>query len=258
VSLYYDNAGITIYHGDAREVLPALERDSIDLVLTDPPYQSLDVDVSWGSTTRLVSRDRFNGKRLAAADGMPWFGTMSFDDLDFVWAECRKLLRNTGALYVFTDVKSGIEINYRLRPRNVIVWDKQKIGMGYAWRRTHEWIAYCPNQKHKLRCLEMGDIVRASGISKKVHPTEKPPSVCSPIIRNSSDSGARVLDPFMGVGSILIAAKLLGRSGIGIEIEERYCEIAARRLAQDVLPFSPPPAAPAETQSMMYEEEATQ
>lgn len=122
-------------------------------------------------------------------------------------------------------------------PLNVLVWDKKSIGMGYNWRRMHEWIAYCPQPKHELRSKALGDIVRAKVPATKVHATEKPLDCLRPIILNSSDEGSTVLDPFGGSGSTLVAAKSLGRRAIGIEIEERYCEIAARRLSQGVLDF---------------------
>ncbi len=234
---YFERGGITIYHGDARDVLPTLEAGSVDLVLTDPPYQSLDVAVTIGSTTHLVSRDQFGGKRLAASDGVMWFTTLSDEDLAIVWIQCRRALASTGALYVFSDVKSGLAIFPALHPNNVIVWDKGQLGMGFSWRRMHEWIAYCPARDHSLRRADLGDIIRCPSATNKVHPTEKPIPVFFPILLNSTDHDDLILDPFLGSGTTLVAAKMLGRRAIGIEIEERYAEIAARRLDQEVLPL---------------------
>lgn len=227
---YYERDGITIYHGDCRDVLPTLA--PVDCVITDPPYQSLDANVLAGTTTRLVAR---NGKRLSA-DDEGWFDTLSACEILDVLAACRGLLLETGALYVFADVKSGLEL-FPGWTRNVIVWDKQAIGMGYAWRRMHEWIAYQPMKGHRLRDLGKGDIIRCPGIEEKQHPTEKPVGVISPLIQNSTDPGETVLDPFMGSGTTLRAAKDLGRKAIGIELSERWCEVAARRLEQEVLPL---------------------
>jgi site-specific DNA-methyltransferase (adenine-specific) len=241
---YYDRDGITIYNADCLDVLPQLE--AVDIVLTDPPYASLDVQVGKGSTTRLVglnefkgkrlaSRDQFKGKRLASSNGKRWFTTIPSDVLGPTLDGLRSLLRPSGALYVFADVKSGLEFFPLLEPANVIVWDKQAIGMGYAWRRMHEWIAYCPMPEHKLRDLGAGDIIRCPGVENKEHPTEKPIGVLKRVIENSTDPGDLILDPFMGSGTTLRAAKDLGRRAIGIEINEAYCEIAAKRLAQEVL-----------------------
>jgi site-specific DNA-methyltransferase (adenine-specific) len=229
---YYERDGITIYHGDCREVLPML--GPVDVTITDPPYQSLDVQVGKGTTTRLVSRDQFSGKRLAASDGGPWFGTLAPCEILTILDGCRGLLRDTGALYVFGDVKSGLAL-FPGWTRNVIVWDKGKLGMGYAWRRMHEWIAYQPMKAHKLRDMSLGDIIRCPGVEDKQHPTEKPLGVITPLIRNSTDPGETILDPFMGSGTTLRAAKDLGRRAVGIELEEKWCEVAAKRLSQEVL-----------------------
>jgi site-specific DNA-methyltransferase (adenine-specific) len=235
VTPYYSQDGITIYHADCWDVLPTLETGSIDLVLTDPPYSSLDVEVSVGTTTRLIGRDQLAGKRLASSNGRRWFSTIAPDDLAGIWPECQRVLSDSGALYVFADVKSGLDLFPALNPANVIVWDKGAIGMGYNWRRMHEWIAFCPMAGHKLRNAGQGDILRYSGVFEKIHPTQKPVGLLRAILLNSTDPGHAVLDPFMGSGSTLRAAKDLGRKATGIEIEERYCEIAARRLQQEVL-----------------------
>lgn len=232
---FYDRDGIVIYHGDAREIVPMLEAGSIDLVLTDPPYQSLDVEVSHGTTTRLVSRDVFGGKRLAAKDGTAWFATLSPNDVLNLVGECQSLLKSTGALYLFADVKSGLELFPSLKPANVIVWDKGKLGMGFHWRRMHEWIAFCPGIEHTTRDKALGDIQRFAGVINKRHPTEKPVGLLQRIIINSSDPGAVVLDPFMGSGSTLFAAMATGRRAIGIDISERHCRTAVQRLQQKAM-----------------------
>lgn len=233
---YYEYAGITIYHGDCREILPLA--DGADLCVTDPPYRSLDIDVIRGTTTRLVGRGNAagrmpNGNRLGHKGD--WFGTMPAPELTALLLDLYARIALTGALYVFADVKTGLDVFPALPQKNVLVWDKQSIGMGYSWRRMHEWIAYCPKPDHELRSKARGDILRCRGIEDKQHPTEKPPGVIAPLLLNSSDEGALVFDPFMGSGTTLFAAKAAHRRAIGIEIEERYCEIAAKRLSQEVL-----------------------
>lgn len=236
---YYDDGrGITIWHGDCREVLPNLCAwegiAAVDCIITDPPYQSLDVAVGTGMTTRLVSRDQFSGKRLAASDGDSWFETLAACEIKAVLDACELLLTTAGATYVFADVKSGLEL-FPGRVRNVIVWDKCAIGMGYGWRRMHEWIGYQPRPEHRLRDKGLGDIIRVPGVPEKIHPTQKPIAVIKPLILNSTDRRGLILDPFMGSGTTLRAAKDLGRRAIGIEIREQDCETAAKRLSQEVL-----------------------
>lgn len=232
---YYEQDGITLYHGDCREGLPFMTLP-VDVLITDPPYRSLDIDVIRGTTTRLVG-----GKNSRAGDrvgsGGDWFATLSDEEIaELLAMACAKVI-DTGAAYIFADVKTAFTL-FPLLPlpvRNVIVWDKMKIGMGYGWRRMHEWIGYCPRENHKLRDMGYGDIIRCPGINDKIHPTEKPVHVSAKLIHNSTDEGGLVLDIFAGVGSTLVAAKELGRRAIGFEIDERHCESAARRLQQGVL-----------------------
>lgn len=212
VTPYYDQAGITIYQGDCREILPLLHIRDVALVVTDPPYH-------WSDRHQSSSE---------------WFQVLDDDDLELVLGQARRLLPADGALYVFMDVRTGLSVFPSLAPANVLVWDKGRIGEGDAWCRMHEWIAYCPGPAHRLRNPSFGDIIRSAPPRPKQHPTEKPVAVLSALIENSSDPGDLVLDPFMGSAPVLLAAQSLGRRAIGIEIEERYCEIAAARLSQGI------------------------
>ncbi len=219
--------------GDCLEILPTLEAGSVDAVVTDPPYASLDVAISSGTTTRLVRRDCFSGKRLASSNGRSWFSTIPSEELPAVFELCRNCIRETGVLYVFADVKSGLVLFPSLSPQNVIVWDKMRIGMGYSWRRRHEWIAYCPMRKHKLRSLSLGDVICCDTVGDKEHPTEKPVEVIIPLLFNSTDTADSILDPFMGSGTTGVACVRTGRKFIGIEIEPKYFEIAKRRITEE-------------------------
>lgn len=232
---YFDDGQIQIWNADCRDVLPSIAPASVDLVLTDPPYQSLDVEVSTGTTTRLARLDELGGKRLASVEGRAWFATLPADEIIRIIEATRQLLKADGALYVFADVKSGLELFPNFKPSNVIVWDKLKLGMGYNWRRMHEWIAFMPNKDHKLRDQSRGDIIRCNGVQDKTHPTEKPVGVLKSIILNSTDPGALILDPFMGTGSMLRAARDLGRRAVGIETLEVHCAAAVNRLQQATL-----------------------
>ncbi len=224
ISRYYDRDGIVIFHGDSRDLIRELRGCAVKLIVTDPPYETLDIHVRRGTTTRLVG---------GASGGSPdaaWFPTLDMYALLSILMQAGRLLPPDGALYVFADAKASLQLFPPLSPANVLVWDKQRIGMGYSWRRMHEWIAYCPGPRHRLRNRGLGDILRAAPPRPKLHPTEKPIAVLSAIIENSSDPGDTVLDPFAGSGTALLAAKRLGRCAIGIEIEERYCATAAARL----------------------------
>jgi site-specific DNA-methyltransferase (adenine-specific) len=194
---YYQDEAVTIYHADAREILPLLEPGSVDLVLTDPPY----------------------GVGLADWDNLP-----HWDWLD----ECQRI----SPLILFTP---GIANLWKYPPADwVIGWAKpgstRRNGTGgfNHWEPvlqygSHKWMVdliYLPACVN--HSLDSGD-----------HPSSKPLALYRWLIERVA--GHTILDPFMGSGTSLRAAKDLGRKAIGIEIEERYCEIAARRMAQLVL-----------------------
>ena len=223
---YYQADGITLYHGDCLEVAAALPKS--DLLLTDPPffmpaqhYSSRAAwQRSWGDTSVL-------GR---------WWGSV----LDAVVPK----LKASGSAMCFCDDESYPvfypEFYRRFDLLAALVWDKGKIGMGAPWRHCHEFIISARWQNSKW-CGSGGqpDILRHSSVnsSDRLHPVDKPISLLQELIATSTEPGDIVLDPFAGGGSTLLAARLAGRRAIGIEIEERYCEIAVQRLAQGVLPL---------------------
>jgi site-specific DNA-methyltransferase (adenine-specific) len=125
--------------------------------------------------------------------------------------------------------------------------------LAIPWAGQHEYIqfaVYFPstadrdNDRGRLTArLRQGTILRVTRLTGNAvtdHPTEKPVALLRQLIESSSCIGETVLDMFAGVGSTLVAARVEGRRAIGIELDERYCEIAARRLAQNVFAFSEP------------------
>lgn len=226
---YYQDALVTIYHGDCREVLSAIVPESIDLVLTDPPffmpathYQSrVEWQRSWSDTTVLAAFWR------AVVDGVV------------------PLLRPTGHMLTFCNGDSYPvfypEMYRRFDYLKSLVWDKGHVGLGRVWRNQHEliiaarWNASVFNEDGKLRA----DVIRcnATPSSDRAHPVEKPVALLGALIVPTTKPGDAVLDPFCGSGTTLDAAKRHNRKAIGIEGEERYCEIAAERCRQEVLDF---------------------
>lgn len=208
---YYDDGTVTIYHGDCRELLPNIECDS---VVTDPPYginaeyrphgQSSGLHASWDAVVPYALLSEF------ASQAVLWFGAASkmgeaFSSFDptpervLVWAPRFTLSMSS---------KGGIA--YRYHPI-------------YAWRLP----------KHSPTTHDVFTDNTECG-NWWVHQATKPVTLMRRLV-NLTDG--TVLDPFMGSGTTLRAAKDLGRKAIGIELEERYCEIAAKRLAQEVLPL---------------------
>lgn len=215
---YYEADGITIYHGDCREILPNLNFAGV--VCTDPPYG---VDHPTNYATRGRGREHA-GRYGRQVDFPPVYG----DDEPF---DPRSLL-SVGSARILWGANWYAS---RLPDRGGwLVWDKERpdnldqATCELAWtdcvkgvrRFRHLWNGLC--RASELRC-------------SLVHPTQKPVELFQWCLSLRWVPVAPVLDPFIGSGTTLVAAKNLNRSAIGIEIEERYCEIAAERLSQGVL-----------------------
>ena len=236
---YYDHAGITIYHGDALDVLRSATDLQFGAVIGDPPYCS-------GGRQQAQARGIVS--KANGTEDADWFLTDNMGSDSYVWW-MREIAGElfaraaTGAhLYMFTDWRQYTNVVTACETkgwalRGVVVWDKDRGGaMGSFWRNNHEWIPVF--SKGPPRALPHGGFFntwRGSKPQGGPHPTMKPPGLVQYLVEACGD--ATVLDPWMGSGTTLVAAKNLGRRAIGIEIEERYCEIAARRLSQEVLPL---------------------
>jgi len=200
---YYDRDGITIYHGDCREVLTAFPH--AELLLTDPPYGH---------------GDRWKGGTWAAN---PIY------DAALIWDQ------QPAALELLT---AWIQ-----QATRAVVWGGNYFGLP----PSRCWLAWEKSSKMPTLAdfeLAWTNLDRPSKLwredrnadGKRDHPTQKPLSLMRWCLDFVGGTGL-ILDPYMGSGTTLRAAKDARRPAIGIEIEERYCEIAARRLAQGVLPF---------------------
>jgi site-specific DNA-methyltransferase (adenine-specific) len=198
---YYERDGIVIYHGDCREILPAL--GPVDLVLTDPPYGVNKTYASHVDTPESLSA-------LVAAT-LPMLAALS---------PKRLITCGVGNIWKYPAADW------------VICWWKPNAMTRSAVANANVWepvLVY--------GCKGFGvDGVTATIIPQDIdHPCPKPIRLMQWLIERASEAGETILDPFMGSGTTLRAAKDLGRKAIGIEIEERYCEIAAKRLSQEVL-----------------------
>jgi len=244
---YYEEPGITIYHGDCREILPTLPK--VDLVLTDPPYEAeahtMQRRVKRGAIYDSIYPDRRDIKSQSLS-----FEPLSFEPLSF------EMRRDVGTLIagitkrwaiVFCQVEATELWRIALEPlryKRTGVWVKPDAMPQYSGDRPgmgYESIVFCHQDGRSV--WNGGGRVgvfthnKNSG-GKHYHETQKPESLMRELIGLFSDIDNTILDPFMGSGTTLRAAKDLGRKAIGIEICEAYCEIAAKRLQQEVLPFS--------------------
>jgi len=157
---------------------------------------------------------------------------------ELVFSDFEKVLNETGTYYVFCDAKSYPIFWQVMFPlcKNVrlLIWDKLISYNGYTWRHQHELIAWGELDKTERIPTGDGDVLKCRGVlqADRNHPAEKPAEMLEKLI--VKHPAGVVLDPFMGSGSTLIAGKNLNRKCIGIEIEEKYCEIAAKRCSQGV------------------------
>jgi len=213
---YYDRDGITIYCGDAREILPSL--DNADLVLTDPPY---------GIALEEHGRNGYDW--TIAGDHDQDLGQWALD-----YCRARRF-----PVVTFASPKKPWLGEWRQH----LVWDKgPAVGGGgdpaTCWKSTWEliqtWNTGRLNGPRESAVLTYWVGQR----DFHDHPCQKPVSLLTYLIQKTTGPDALVVDPFMGSGSTLVAAKNLGRRAIGIELEEKYCEIAVKRLQQQVLPLT--------------------
>lgn len=221
---YYQDGQVTIYRGDCRDVLPGLPK--VDLVLTDPPY-----GVKYTGGTRL--RDALDGDNNAElyTTTLPLIVNAA---------------KNTAAFYIFfADGDAAVVaavVAAKLTIRNTLIWNKHQAQFGALsaqYKQKHEPLLYChkngsaPKWYGPTNEVTVWDMPRLSVCY--AHPTQKPVWVMERAIKNSTVGGDTILDPFMGSGTTLVAAKNLGRKAIGIELESEYCEIAVNRLRQGVI-----------------------
>lgn len=223
---YYSHAGIEIYHGDCRDVLPSLP--SVGAVVTDPPY------VFGIASTAQEGKSGGWGDLMNSA---VWYAA---------WMrECQKLTaNNSGSMWVFNSWRSfpvlaraAYEIQWGIE--SLLVWDKQWIGPGglRGLRPSYELVALFAQPGFAIKDRGLPDIWRSQWSSQKPngHSAEKPVDLLHRIVTASGADA--ILDPFLGSGTTLVAAKKAGKRATGIEIEERWCEIAAKRLSQEAFDF---------------------
>ena len=201
---YYSHAGITIYHGDCREILPSLKAD---VVVTDPPYG--------------VNLKRDKPSRMNAVGGRVHGDSEPFDPSHLLAIAVPTILWGANAYASRLPDSTGW-----------IVWDKTHAETCEHSQAELAW-TNCVGGIRLHREAYHGFMRRKDGW---LHPTQKPVALMRWCIGFTPDGC--VLDPYMGSGPVLVAAKGLERRAIGIEIEERYCEIAAKRLAQEVFDFT--------------------
>lgn len=213
---------------DAVEWLASLPSESVDLVITDPAYESLEKHRARGTTTRL------SHSKASSNDWFPIFPNRRFDAL---FAELYRVLARNAHLYMLCDAETmfvakpaGERAGFRFwKP---LVWDKRRIGMGYHYRARCEFVLFFEKGKRRLSDLGVPDVIECPRVLLG-YPTEKPVGLLQVLVRQSSAEGELVADPFMGSGATGVAAVRLDRRFVGNDISERAVQHARDRLQRE-------------------------
>ena len=214
---------IKLYHEDCIKVMQSMSDESVDLVVTDPPYLMDFVSHRRKELYAPITSDNLGGAELIAT----------------YFNECERILKPNTAIYCFCSwhhidfFKKEFEKHFKLK--NIIIWNKNNHGSGDlrgAYAPKYEMILYGHKGRSLFRDKRLADVIDCDKISglRSQHPTEKPVDLLKIFIANNSDEGNVVFDGFMGVGSTGIACKELGRDFIGCEIDDTYFNIAQERL----------------------------
>jgi len=234
-------SSFSLQRADAIDLLRSLPSESVDLLVTDPAYESLEKHRAIGTTTRL---------KHSKSSSNDWFTIFPNTRFPELFAEAFRVMKRNTHLYLFCDQETmfvakpaGEAAGFKFwKP---IVWDKQRIGMGYHYRSRYEFILFFEKGKRKLADLSIADVIGAPRIHRG-YPAEKPVSVSEVLIRQSSAAGECVLDPFMGSGSVGVAAVRLGRHFLGNDLCAEAFELAQQRL-QATHPADPDPSQAADS-----------
>lgn len=222
---YYQDDRVTLYHGDARDIVPALEPGSVKAVVTDPPF--------FMPATHYQARTHYQRAWSDTSILAEFWRTVVDDSV--------RALSEDGHLVTFCNGESYAvfypELYRRFDTMKSIVWDKGQIGMGRVWRNRHELViaARWKGSTFTEDGVTRSDVLahKPTHSSRREHPVEKPAGLLADLILPITAPGDLVLDPFAGSGTTGEAALSLGRRAILIEGEKQYCDAIVRRLTKE-------------------------
>lgn len=211
-----------IIEGDSRKILKTLNKKTYDLLLSDPPY-GMDFKSGWNT------KDKIQNDKIEDT-------VVLFEE---VLKECVPLLKDDAHFYLFGNINYLPQIKpiieKYLTLKNILIWDRQIIGMGdlKSYGNSYDIVYFGYNKKWKdLNGTRDRDILNFQRVdpAKNIHPTEKPLDMLEYLIKKSSQENDKILEPFAGGGSTLVAAKNTNRKATGIEIENKYVELIKQRI----------------------------
>ncbi len=216
---------LIISQNDAVDFLKSLDSDSVDLVITDPAYESLEKHRKIGTTTRL---------KESKSSSNQWFQIFPNSRFEELFSEIYRVLRKNSHFYLLCDQETAffakpLAEKCGFKFWKPIIWDKKRIGMGYHYRSRYEFVLFFEKGKRKLNNLGVPDILEVPRVYNG-YPTEKPVALMDILIKQSTQENEVVCDPFMGSGSVGVSALSLSRNFYGNDISEDSLRITLDRL----------------------------
>jgi site-specific DNA-methyltransferase (adenine-specific) len=213
--------------GDAVDWLSGLDDASVDLVITDPPYESLEKHRNVGTTTRLSQ---------SKASSNAWFVVFPNARFEALFTQLHRVLKDDRHFYLFCDaptmfIAKPIAEAAGFTFWKPLVWDKKRIGMGYHYRARYEFILFFEKGKRRLNDLGVPDVLEAPRIFNG-YPTEKPVSLMETLVLQSTQAGEVVVDPFMGAGAVGVAALMHDRHFCGTDLATDAFALTQARLEE--------------------------
>ncbi len=212
---------------DAIGWLRTIGSGTVDLVITDPPYESLEKHRARGTTTRLKN---------SKASSNDWFSIFPNQRFPELFAELYRVLAKNAHLYLFCDQETMFAVKAMgelagFKFWKPLVWRKDSIGMGYHYRSLYEFVLFFEKGKRRLDDLGIADVLDAPRV-RSGYPAEKPVSLLEIFVRQSSEPGEVVLDPFMGSGTTGLAALGQDRHFWGTDVCSEAVDITQQRMLQ--------------------------
>lgn len=232
---YFEQDGIQIFHGDCREILPTL--GPVDHVITDPPYAPRAMKNA-RSATMLQRRDGkvYDFGYAALSEGLRIDVAREISRLAqrwvIVWSDVETVHRWKRPLFPLEYVRTGVWVREHGAPQ--FSGDRPAQGIEACYIGHGDTRKRWNGGGHPATWI--GSIVNSQA-ERREHSSPKPLWLMTAQVQQFTDPGETILDPFMGSGTTLRAAKDLGRKAIGIELEEKWCEVAAKRMSQSVIPL---------------------
>ena len=213
---------------DAVDWLRSLPDACADLIVTDPPYESLEKHRAIGTTTRL---------KHSKASSNDWFRIFPNSRFGELLCELHRVLKRNRHCYIFSDQETMFaikpiaeEVGFRFwKP---IVWDKVTIGMGYHYRARYEFVLFFEKGKRRLNDLAIPDVLAFKRV-RNGYPAQKPLELIQTLILQSSEPGELVLDPFFGSGTTILASRRVGRLAWGTDIAPSAHQCTMDRLSTE-------------------------